>query len=257
MVMEHKLPAPVQRLVAARKKAGFKSARAAAIELGWAESSYRAHENGTRNYDRDMARTYARAYGVDPKTLYLDVDGDELATAGQDAPGPVAILPPAAPPLMRQRQISSDTAGIEFAGFVEAGAWREVDELDQRPPRRFARPRDSRYPEARQYIWEVVGDSMDLANIPHGIMVLGVDYQDFCEKYGVLSDGRYVVVEKHENGRQERTIKEVKMFRDRMELHPRSSNPVHKPIVICINHEVDGDKEVKILAIVSEAFWLF
>lgn len=47
----------------ARETAGFKSARDAALSNGWPESSYRAHENGTRTIGQDDAIRYARRFG--------------------------------------------------------------------------------------------------------------------------------------------------------------------------------------------------
>lgn len=238
---------PQERLQQARRRAGFRSARAAALEMGWPESTYRAHEAGTRNYDRDTARIYARAYGVDPKSLYLDED-DYGSTGGLAA----TVVPPQ-PPMVRQR----DEDGIPFAGLVEAGTWREIEDLDQTPARLIHRPRDQRFRDARQYVWQVVGDSMDMAHMPDGIFVLAIDYSDFVARYGVLNDGRFVIVERRDGARRERTVKQIRIFRDRMELQPRSSNDRHQPIVVPINHEVDGDTDIRILAVVAEAFWQF
>lgn len=51
-----------ERLAKAREAAGFRSARAAALEYGWPESTYRAHENGTRTIGRDDADRYAARF---------------------------------------------------------------------------------------------------------------------------------------------------------------------------------------------------
>lgn len=50
------------RLKAARKAAGYRSARAAAKENNWPESSVRAHEGGSRTIGLDDAERYARRY---------------------------------------------------------------------------------------------------------------------------------------------------------------------------------------------------
>lgn len=50
------------RLATARKAAGFRSARAAASNCGWKESSYRAHETGVRKIGDDDAERYARKF---------------------------------------------------------------------------------------------------------------------------------------------------------------------------------------------------
>jgi phage repressor protein C with HTH and peptisase S24 domain len=51
-----------QRLAEAREAAGYRSARAAALENSWPESSYRAHEGGTRTIGQDDAERYAKRY---------------------------------------------------------------------------------------------------------------------------------------------------------------------------------------------------
>jgi phage repressor protein C with HTH and peptisase S24 domain len=51
-----------RRLTEARQAAGYRSARAAAMENGWPESSYRAHESGTRTIGQDDAERYARRF---------------------------------------------------------------------------------------------------------------------------------------------------------------------------------------------------
>lgn len=51
-----------KRLERARIAAGFRSARAAALRHRWSESTYRAHEGGTRTIGPDDAGKYARAF---------------------------------------------------------------------------------------------------------------------------------------------------------------------------------------------------
>lgn len=46
------------RLRTVRMAAGYTSARAAAIDAGWPESTYRAHESGTRTIDPQDAARY-------------------------------------------------------------------------------------------------------------------------------------------------------------------------------------------------------
>lgn len=46
------------RLRTVRMAAGFPSARSAALEAGWPESTYRAHESGTRTVDPGDAQRY-------------------------------------------------------------------------------------------------------------------------------------------------------------------------------------------------------
>lgn len=51
-----------QRLRRARIAAGFGSARQAALSNNWKESTYRAHEGGSRTIGQDDAERYARAF---------------------------------------------------------------------------------------------------------------------------------------------------------------------------------------------------
>jgi len=57
------------RLKRARKAAGYRSARAAALANGWAESSYRAHEAGKRTIGQDDAEIYARRFRTNSVTV--------------------------------------------------------------------------------------------------------------------------------------------------------------------------------------------
>ncbi len=51
-----------KRLAEARKAAGYQSARDAALSNSWPESTYRAHEAGTRTIGQDDAERYARRF---------------------------------------------------------------------------------------------------------------------------------------------------------------------------------------------------
>lgn len=53
-----------ERLAAARKEAGYATARAAAETLGVSEVTYVQHENGRRGFKREAADQYARKFHV-------------------------------------------------------------------------------------------------------------------------------------------------------------------------------------------------
>lgn len=72
-----------QRLKEARKKAGFRSARAAAEMLGIPEQTVRSHEGGWRGFDDETAKRYARRYGA--KWMWI-LYGDQGARAQVDPP---------------------------------------------------------------------------------------------------------------------------------------------------------------------------
>lgn len=64
---------PHERLREARAAAGFEDAAEAARRFGWTEATYRSHENGTRNFTKEGAKRYARAFRVSPEWLYLGI----------------------------------------------------------------------------------------------------------------------------------------------------------------------------------------
>jgi SOS-response transcriptional repressor LexA len=195
----------------------------------------------TRNYHRETARLYAKTFGIDPKSIYLDhdetVDGGFSTTQSLASP--------------------NNAEGIPFAGIAESGAWRQLDDFNGTFAKHITRPPDLRFLMAKQYVWQVAGDSMDSANLPDGIFVLGVSYSDFEKHYGVLSDGKFVIVERRDGEKRERSVKQVRMFRDRIEFQPRSRNPKHETITISGGSVPGDDSPVRILAIIVEAFWLF
>jgi transcriptional regulator with XRE-family HTH domain len=66
------------RLKRAREKAGFKSARAAAIFHGWKESTYASHENGqTDPVPSDAAKIYGYAFDVKASWIVMGDEPDE------------------------------------------------------------------------------------------------------------------------------------------------------------------------------------
>lgn len=148
---------------------------------------------------------------------------------------------------------------LPFAGVVQAGLFRPVDEhhaQDGMEVPEYVTAHRS-YRRARQYTWKVQGSSMDNVDIRDGMWVVGVDYADFLDQYGDVESGRYVVVERCRYGGSEReiTVKEVRFYRDRMELWPRSSDPSYLPIVVPHNVRADSDTEViTILAVVVGAY---
>ncbi|WP_119270885.1 helix-turn-helix domain-containing protein [Taklimakanibacter deserti] len=141
---------------------------------------------------------------------------------------------------------------LDYAGIVEAGAFREVDELDQRQPHKIPFLRSPKYPMARHMAFKVAGDSMDLEKMLDGMWAEVVDAEQFFEYYGPLKDGDIVVVErtKDQGALRERTVKQLRVYADRWELQPRSSNPRHKPIVVLPGMDHLQDKSVAVIGLV-------
>ncbi|WLS01712.1 LexA family protein [Shinella oryzae] len=145
------------------------------------------------------------------------------------------------------------TEGI-VAGKVEAGTFREVDEFDQSERQRVAIPRDELFPNARQLLFDCSGDSMnDLKPRPilQGDRLVCLAYDD-VEHLLELKSGMVVVVERtRDSGHfREWSVKQLELYPDRAEFHPRSTNPKHKPIVIRQDHEADDGVTVKVIALV-------
>jgi len=140
------------------------------------------------------------------------------------------------------------------AGIVEAGAFREVDEFDQSAPVEIMLPRDEKFPNARQLVFDCSGDSMnDLRPRPifPGDRLVCLSYED-VEHLVELKSGMVVVVERtRDDGHfREWSVKQLEVFPDRAEFHPRSTNAKHKPIVVKREYDADDGVTVQVIAIV-------
>ncbi|MGQ3213808.1 MAG: LexA family protein [Shinella sp.] len=145
------------------------------------------------------------------------------------------------------------TEGV-VAGLVEAGAFREVDEFDQSDRQRVAIPRDELFPNARQLLFDCSGDSMnDLKPRPilPGDRLVTISYED-VEHLVELKSGMVVVVQREREGGhfREWSVKQLELYPDRSEFHPRSTNSKHKPIIIRQDHEADDGVTVQVIALV-------
>lgn len=144
---------------------------------------------------------------------------------------------------------------IRVSGRVKAGEFIAVEDLgDFDEPEIIHDVRDSRFPDARHLSFAVDGDSMDKLKpipIPDGARVSALAYEDISESLP-LRDGMIVVVERTRHGGLERewSIKQLEIYDDRVEFHPRSSNPRHKPIVVKRDNNADDGVTVEIIAIV-------
>lgn len=79
------------RLRAAREAAGYRSARAAALDHGWPESTYRAHENGTRTIGQDDAERYARIFRT--KGVRFGAESILFGQRGTERPARIVEVP--------------------------------------------------------------------------------------------------------------------------------------------------------------------
>jgi SOS-response transcriptional repressor LexA len=145
--------------------------------------------------------------------------------------------------------------GVKFGGIVEAGSWRVVDTMNQDGEfKRVPIAPDPRYPFEMQFSFLVAGDSMNKARIFEGMQVLAVDISEWEKHHHETIDGQIVVVECLRNGghERERTIKRLRVFRDRVELQPESDNPQHETIVL---HNGEDEKG-RVVAVALTASWV-
>lgn len=220
------------RLVAARKAAGYTSAVKAAEAFGWNVNSYKAHEAGRNGFGIADARSYADAFNTTPEHLnFGSGEGSDVRPAAQ-----IALLP------------------VTVNGKVAAGVFREVDDFNQSQPERVWEPPDERFPHARRMAWDVDGISMNELEprpIMQGDRLICVSYEDVASQVRI-KDGLVVVVERTRDGGHTRewSVKQVELYEDRIEFHPRSSDKSLKPIVVKRDAQADDGVSVEIIALV-------
>lgn len=148
------MPARADRLIQAREFAKYDSANAAALRFGWPASTYRAHENGTRNYKVGDAHRYAEAFGVNFDWLW---HGKGKMVDADAAPTPQVVPPmgnvagraePVAFPARRIPVYGHAMGGLEGALILDN---IPVDQVECLPGLEFV-------PDA--YAVYVIGDSM-------------------------------------------------------------------------------------------------
>jgi hypothetical protein len=145
---------------------------------------------------------------------------------------------------------------IKIAGKAKAGEFIAIEDLgDWDEPETFLDTRDPRFPDARHLGFEVEGDSMNALKprpIMDGDRLSALSYEDIGERYP-LRDGMIVVVQRTRHGGLERewSVKQLEIYEDRVEFHPRSTNPRHKPIVVKRDNNADDGITVEIIAIVK------
>lgn len=241
---------PGERLREARMKAGFTSALAAAEALEMKPSTYNAHEragaHGARMYSPDDAVRYARRFGVTAEWLLFGSNavgtlGGREAELRSQRTGP-EIVP-----------AGGDRVLIQPGGTVEAGTFRSVDEYGDDPPEPMIGLPDPQYPGLQMYYFNVAGDSMNALKprpILSGDLVVGIDFEAFQGRVP-LRDGMVVVVEQTTGGGmlRELSLKQLEIYEDRYEFHPRSSNSKHRPIVVPHSMEADDGRTVRVLAV--------
>lgn len=166
---------------------------------------------------------------------------------------------------MSSTDIAPEERSIRYGGIIEAGAFRPANIFDQEGEHRTVPlPPDPRYPVAAQFAFEVSGDSMDRARMFPGMWVQAIEAHVWERLHGEPRDGQLVIVARERagdaardgDGERELTVKRLRIFRDRMELHPESSNPVHQPLIF-LRHAEDQPLTARIIAVVVSAHWIY
>lgn len=209
-----------ERLKEAREKAGYRTAADAAKALNVKRPTYYSHENGSIGIRRQVAVNYARKFKVSLEWL-LTGRGD-MTTRG--------VVP----------YDDTGLVGLPLLGNIQAGAWVEASHAQEEAEGEMTQGvRDPRFPHARQYALQVVGDSMDL-EYPDGSVVTCVS---FADSGLALVEGMIVHVERYRAGGQlvETTLKQVRRRNGQIHLVPRSSNPKWQPFTL---NGDDPDAEV-------------
>ncbi|XAI96872.1 HTH-XRE domain containing protein [Synechococcus phage Ssp-JY40] len=210
-----------ERLKAAREKAGYKSAQAAAEAFGWGVAGYRHHENGTRGFGLDVAKKYGRAFKVKPGWL-LGMDGVD--------DGPIT-------------DFQAD-AVLTVGAKVAAGIWREDEaeiemiEIDTPPI----------VPNAKRLGFIVEGRSMDEFYQPGTVLNCVSIHTNGIEP----EEGDHVIVRRTKpDGLRELTVKEFHVRDGEFYLRPRSTLPDFQELRVGRPDEnmLDGE-EVCVIAFV-------
>lgn len=212
---------PAERLRTARLRAGYETAKGAALAMGATVSTYIQHENGSRGYPAKTAARYAKFFRVGPEWLLY----------GRGAADPVVAEPA--------------LQSLPLLGQVRAGAWLSLDDSGQDAPVMRPAAVDPRYPHAKQWLREVVGDSMDAKGIMSGDLVHLVDW---AECGAGLTTGQIIEVTRYRDGGELRevTLKEVEVKSPgNFLLWPRSTNPRWKDPII-LNGKADDGQEVRV-----------
>lgn len=161
---------------------------------------------------------------------------------------------------LRGSEITELDADIPVVGSVNAGVFTEMSGsepwLSDAEFETIWAPRNRRYPSARCFAFRVMGDSMNDAKprpILEGDLVLCVDVVD--AEIGIVDDKIYVIRRTKDGGQSfEWTLKRARVFNNRTELVPESTNPAHKPLVIPRNQTIDDGQEIAVIGLMYGLF---
>ena len=147
------------------------------------------------------------------------------------------------------------TASIPIIGIAETGAFRQMADFDQSEEKapKITGPISREHPRAKHFALKIRGDSMNAAKpypLVEGLVVLCVDV---IHAELEVESGRVYAVRRTLDGGQtfECTVKRAKVFRNRFELHPESTNSAHQPLIIPRGAGKDDEfKEIAVIGLV-------
>lgn len=137
-------------------------------------------------------------------------------------------------------------------GYVQAGVWMDAFELPPEDQELYPAPIGAKSYRDKAFWLKVRGDSMNLANMPDGALLLCLRLHDYIEVRDVVS-GDKVIAHREGPAGVEATVKELEVRPDGSHwLWPRSDNPEHQmPIKMPpVSEWEDGHGEVSVDAVV-------
>lgn len=185
---------PADLLKEARSKR-YPTAKAAAAAHGWNAVTYRAHESGMRNIPPKIAKTYARAFGINA--------GDLVGIAAGGYSPPINAV-----------------TNVPLVARVSAGAFRADEGLGLEGIPVPAVPHAS-VPAEAQYAVLIDGPSVN-KRIADGAYAICAPYDQYP---GGPKHGQLVHVVRERAGLYEHTIKELHYTREGPILMPCSTDP--------------------------------
>jgi SOS-response transcriptional repressor LexA len=209
---------PHERLVEARAKAGYRSAREAVEKLGWGYSTYASHENGSRRISPDAARKYARVFSVSAAWLLYGTERDKV-------PEPVSV---------------------PVVGKVAAGLWQEADSYTYDDDTWVPAVRSPEFRNGRQVAYKVEGPSMNKV-LPDGVYAIGVLFETARQP----RHKDIVVLKRTRAGLVETTVKRYIVDGDNILLMPESDDPRYQAPIDLRADEAESQVELHALVVGS------
>lgn len=229
-----------------RKRAELSQA-AAGDRYGIGAEGWRKYEAGMAKaiFAPDTQAKLAGALGF----ARQDLLEERARLAGEDLPSHPRVSPTERLTWIQARAPSAEPLGI--VDTIQAGVWVELDDTGQVAPAPSNILPDPRYPQARQYISVVRGDSMNLLNIVEGDWVHWVDAADigYLPRSGDIVRAERIRFGGHE---REATLKQVEVVGPESALlWPRSTNPrFRSPLELTAGAGEDEDIVVRVTGLV-------